>query len=118
VVRSIGPLIAVLSTGLLASACGASLTPSETEGHHASNQIGNSVSDTNIPVNRRFADLDEYLAYLEKTSAPVDGPWYKEVSPGLYQLQTGNLRVLRAENSEEKRLFTRKELEKKFGFSE
>jgi hypothetical protein len=107
----------MLSALLLASACSASLAPSESDGHPASNSKGNKVSEGSIPINQRFASLDQYLAYLEKTSAPVDGPWYKEVSPGLYQLQTGNLRVLSADGGEEKRTFTRQELEKKFGFS-
>lgn len=103
----------MLSAGLLASACSASPSPFETERYRASNPKGTSVT----PINQRFASLDEYLAFLEKTSAPVDGPWYKQVRPGIYQLQTGNLRVLDADKAEEKRLFTRRELEKKFGFS-
>jgi hypothetical protein len=78
--------------------------------------MGNSVSDTNVPINKRFRSLDDYLAYLERTQAPVDGPWYKEVSPGMYQLQTaGNLHL--DVPSREKRTFTRRELEKNFGFS-
>lgn len=79
--------------------------------------MGNSVTDTSLPINQRFGSLDEYLAHLEKTSAPVDGPWYKQVGPDQYQLQTGNLRVLGADDEEAKRVFTRQELEKKFGFS-
>jgi len=77
--------------------------------------MGNSVTDTNIPISKRFRTLDEYLAFLEKTQGPVDGPWYKEESPGMYQLQTGNLKL--DVPGEEKRIFTREELEKKFGFS-
>ena len=123
--------VLTLAGALLGSACSASLndtTPSESErsaqkenavgeAHRppVSKRMGNSVTDTNLPINKRFATLDAYLAYLEKYQGPVDGPWYKEVSPGSYELQTGNLRVLGA--SEEKRLFTRQELEKKFGFS-
>ena len=66
------------------------------------------------PINQRYRNLDDYLAYLEQYQGPVDGPWYKEVSPGLYELQTGNLRLLVPD--EQKRNFTRDELEKKFGF--
>jgi hypothetical protein len=78
----------------------------------------NIVSDTNLPVNKRFLTLDQYLAFLEQTQGPADGPWYKEVSPGMYQLQTGgNLHLDAPGGAEEKRLFTRQELEKKFGFS-
>ena len=80
--------------------------------------MGNTVNDANLPVNKRFRSLDEYLAYLEQTQGPVDGPWYKEVSPGMYQLQTGgNLHLDVPADAKEKRLFTRQELEKKFGFS-
>lgn len=82
--------------------------------------MGNAVTDTNLPINQRFRTLDEYLAHLEKTSAPVDGPWYKQISPGMYQLQTGNLRVLSTDDAgeaEAKRVYTRQELERKFGFS-
>jgi hypothetical protein len=38
--------------------------------------MGNAVSDTNIPISKRFGSLDDYLAYLEATQGPVDGPWY------------------------------------------
>jgi hypothetical protein len=63
---------------------------------------------------RRFANLDAYLAYLEKRSH-LDGAWYRQVQPGLYELQAGNLR--RPGGGGGKRVFTREELEKKFGFS-
>jgi hypothetical protein len=79
--------------------------------------MGNAVSDTNIPISKRFGSLDDYLAYLEATQGPVDGPWYKKVGADMYELQTGNLKLDRADGVEEKRLFTRQELEKKFGFS-
>ena len=42
-----------------------------------------------------------------------------EIRPGVYELQTGNLRILGADGEEEpagKRIFTREELERKFGF--
>jgi hypothetical protein len=78
----------------------------------------NSASDASLPVNKRFRTLDQYLAYRAQTQGPVDGPWYKEVSPGMYQLQTGgNLHLDAPGGAEEKRLFTRQELEQKFGFS-
>jgi len=108
-----------LAMALLASACSAALrdpAPSDTDRRQASERMGNNVSDTNTPINKRFRTLDEYLAYLEQTQGPVDGPWYKEVSPGVFQLQTaGNLHL--DVPSKEKRTFTRQELEKKFGFS-
>lgn len=67
-----------------------------------------------VPINERFPSLDAYLAYLEKRSH-MDGPWYREVRPGLYELQTGNLRL--PDGGDRKRTFTREQLEKKFGFS-
>jgi len=109
-----------LAGGLLAPACSASLrdaAPSDTDRQQASDQMGNSVTDTNIPINKRFRTLDDYLAYLEQTQGPVGGPWYKEVSPGSYQLQTGNLHLDVPAGADEKRVFTRQELERKFGFS-
>lgn len=76
---------------------------------------GNGVKDAQLPINQRFRSLDEYLAWLQSIQAPVDGAWYKQISPGVYELQTGNLRVLGA--GEKKRTFTREELERKFGFT-
>jgi hypothetical protein len=75
--------------------------------------VGNSM--TAPPINEQFSTLDEYLAYLERTQGPVDGPWYRQIRPGVYELQTGNLRVL-GDAPEPKRLFTRQELELQFGF--
>ena len=75
------------------------------------------MSDSNIPISKRFGTLDEYLAHLELTQGPVDGPWYKQVGANLYELQTGNLKLDGPEGADKKRLFTRQELEKKFGFS-
>jgi hypothetical protein len=113
-------LMGGLAAGLLASACTASLTEpalSDTDSQKPSKRIGNTVNDANLPVNERFRTLDEYLAYLERTQGPVDGPWYKQVSPGMYELQSGNLHLDVPGGAEKKRLFTRQELEKKFGFS-
>jgi hypothetical protein len=107
-----------LATALLASSCSASLrdpAPSDTDRQQASNRMGNSVTDTDAPISKRFGTLDEYLAFLERTQGPVDGPWYKEIRPGMYELQTGNLKL--DTPGEEKRIFTRDELEKKFGFA-
>lgn len=71
------------------------------------------------PINQRFRSLDDYLTWLRQTQEPVDGPWYEEVRPGIYQLRTGNLRVLGPSGDETPpgQTFTRAELEKKFGFS-
>lgn len=81
----------------------------------ADNKTGTAVANQQLPINQRFRNLDEYLAYLERMQAPVDGAWYKQIGPGLYELQTGNLRTLTPD--EGKRTFTREELEKQFGFT-
>lgn len=68
------------------------------------------------PSNQQFTSLDEYLAHLERTQGPVDGPWYKQVRPGIYELQTGNLHL--DAPGGEKQTFTREELAQRFGFSQ
>ena len=78
------------------------------------------MTNAQLPINQRFRTLDQYLAWLKKTQAPIDKPWYREIRPGVYELVTGgNLRVLRPDGEEQpatKRIFTREELERKFGF--
>ena len=111
-------LFLTLSSGLLGAACSASVrdpAPSDSSGQPALKRTGNAVSDTQI--SKRFGTLDEYLAYLERTQGPVDGPWYKQVSADTYELQTGNLKFDGPGGEDQKRLFTRQELERKFGFS-
>jgi len=55
------------------------------------------------------------LAYLRQTQAPVDGPWYEEIRPGIYALRTaGNLKLDDGPPAE--RTYTREELERKYGF--
>ena len=110
-----------MSLAFLASAgaCGAApnLVSGNANGQAAAEQTGTSVSNEQRPIKQRFRNLDEYLAYLEKHHAPMDRPWYRQVRPGVYQLQTGNLRLLEEDGSEQQRTFTREELERKFGFS-
>jgi hypothetical protein len=60
---------------------------------------------------REFRTLDAYLAYLKAYAAPIDRPWYRQIGPGLYKLETGNLR-----SDAPPRLFTRDQLERRFGF--
>jgi len=113
-------LAVAISYGLFASACSASVNdpaPSNSSHQPAAKQMGSAVSDTETPISKRFGSLDEYLNHLEMTQGPVDGPWYKKVGADTYELQTGNLKLDRPDGREEKRLFTRQELEKKFGFS-
>ena len=75
---------------------------------------GPAVSDAQQPINQRFRNLDAYLAYLEKGSH-MDKAWYRQIRPGVYELQTGNLR--RLDEVQRQRVFTREELERKFGFA-
>lgn len=65
----------------------------------------------NLPFarGRSFHTLDEYLAWREQLGA-MDFPWYREVAPDIYELQT-NMRP-----KPEKTRFTRAELEQQFGF--
>ena len=74
------------------------------------------MTNQQVPIDQRFANLDQYLAFLERTQGPVDGPWYKQIRPGIYELQTGNLRQLGGNPPAQ--TFTRQELLEKFGFSE
>ena len=75
---------------------------------------GKTVVEDPRPISRQFADLDAYLAYLRRQSA-IDRAWYREIRPGVYELQTGgNLRLDGGGTT--KRVFTRDELERKFGF--
>lgn len=72
------------------------------------------VSDSTLPINQRFSSLDAYLAHLKRRSAS-DGPWYREIRPGVFELQTGNFRP--TDGAPRQRIFTRAELEKQFGFA-
>ncbi|WP_156454286.1 MULTISPECIES: hypothetical protein [unclassified Sphingomonas] len=64
---------------------------------------------------RTFETLDAYLEHLRTHAAPIDRPWYREVRPGVYQLETGNFRPLAGGGKP--RLFTRAELMRRFGFT-
>jgi hypothetical protein len=113
-------LTLALSSTLVGAGCSASVgdpAPSNSSGQLASKPKGSAVSDNDIPISKRFGTLDDYLAHLELTQGPVDGPWYKKISENMYELQTGNLKLDGPEGTDEKRVFTRQELEKKFGFS-
>lgn len=94
---------ALLVAALAAPAAGAPPAPE-----------GPAVSHDTRPVNQRFPDLDAYLAHLKQRSAS-DGPWYREIRPGVFELQTGNFRP--TDGAPRQRIFTREELEKKFGFA-
>jgi hypothetical protein len=118
--QKLGSVAFLLGMALLAPSCGAA--PSNIERAQGDRQAalaaeGNRVSDNQSAINQRFRNLDEYLAWLERMEAPVDGAWYRQVSPGIYQLQTGgNLRLDDGAPGAPQTTFTREELERKFGF--
>lgn len=73
--------------------------------------VGPAVGDLPHARGRTFRSLDAYIAYLREYAAPNDRPWYREIRPGVYRLETGNLRT-----GARSRLFTREQLERRFGF--
>ncbi len=82
--------------------------PEEAVGEHSEREVtGDSTS-----ISQRYRTLDEYLAFLESRAA-IDGHWYREIRPGVFRLETGNYHG----PGSQKRIFTREELERKFGFS-
>lgn len=102
--------------GLVTAGCGVSTNEVRAEaGSSGSIKEGTKMPSGTGAINERFESLDAYLAYLRETQAPVDGPWYREVRPGVYVLQTaGNLKLDGGDPTE--RVYTREELERKFGF--
>ena len=60
---------------------------------------------------RTFRTLDAYLAHLQQNGA-MDLAWWREVSPGVYELQT-NLRTLDGQTERA----TRAELMRRYGFT-
>jgi hypothetical protein len=115
-------IAAAVSAMAAVSACGAPQT--EKVGDNSVNQgtamkSGSADQPADVPINRRFKSLDDYLAWLRQTQEPVDGSWYEEIRPGVYQLRTGNLRILGPGGDETPpgQTFTRAELEKKLGFA-
>jgi hypothetical protein len=105
-------------TGVLTPACAAPTPNSEASKSEpqAADRSGDKATTQSQKPSERFRNLDEYLAFLEKTQAPVDGAWYREVRPDVFVLQTGNLRVLGG-GAAKQREFSRTELEREFGFS-
>lgn len=68
--------------------------------------------DAELPYSRgqTFESLDAYLAYLRQYNGPIDLPWWREVSPGLYELQVSMPGAARER-------VTRAELMVRFGFT-
>jgi len=90
------------------------ILPTDSDSRVLEKSMEKGVTNARGPINRRFRTLDDYLAHLERRSH-MDGKWYKQIRPGVYELQTGNLRL--DTPGGEKRIFTRGELAKKFGFA-
>lgn len=108
----------ILPVAVLTPACATPLRaagPAAIPAQAPSAPGGEAMVRNHKAINQRFLSLDAYLAFLEKRSH-LDGAWYREVRPGVYELQTGNLRL--PDGPPKKRVFTRGELEKKFGFSQ
>ena len=66
-----------------------------------------------VPLKQRYRSFDHYLAHLRKGAA-IDKPWYREVRPGIYRLETSN----RGDPQSGERLITRAELMLELGFTE
>ena len=66
----------------------------------------------NLPYafGKRFSSLDAYLTHLERYAGPIDAPWWKEITPGVYQ------HVIRMPGAK-RETATRDELKRRFGFS-
>ncbi len=114
--QKLGPAASLAGAALFASSCGAApgnMQLAETGRENAVATKGISVTSNDRAIAEQFRSLDEYLLHLQQVQAPVDGPWYKEVQPGMYELQTGNLHL---DDDNVKRSFTREELERQFGF--
>jgi len=113
--QKLAPATFALFAGLFAPSCGAA--PGDagragTDRQAADTTTGADVTNAN-EAKRRFQSLDEYLAFLE-TQSHLDGKWYREIRPGVYELQTGNLHL---DGDTQKRIFTREELMRELGFT-
>lgn len=70
---------------------------------------GGPVPNLPFAQGRSFASLDDYLAHLRERGR-YDVPWYREIRPGVYEL------VSRRGPGAQPRIYTREELERRFGF--
>ncbi len=70
------------------------------------------VADLPFSHGRRFRRLDDYLAHRERLGAQ-DAPFYREISPGVYELWGG-----RRPKGVQPPTFTRRQLLEEFGFDE
>ena len=69
------------------------------------------VPDRPYSRGHSFANLDEYLAYLERANGPIDLPWWREVRPGVFQ------KMVRMTGAMPETA-TREELNRRFGFED
>lgn len=76
----------------------------------AASASGEGVANLPFSHGRSFKTLDDYLAHLERHAAPVDQPWWREVSPGVYE------HVKRLPGAP-RETATREELMTRFGFT-
>ena len=116
--QKLGSAAFLVGTALLASSCGAApsnIQAADMDRQSALAAKGNSVDPNETSVSKKFRNLDEYLLHLQNVQGPVDGPWYREIRPGVYKLQTGNLELDETVPGP-KLIYTREELERKFGF--
>jgi hypothetical protein len=106
--RVVGPVIAAGALGLAAGDAEAQASRFRPlPGQDAAGK----VPRAGLPYarGRSFATLDAYLAFRREQGA-IDLPWYKEVAPDVFELQT------RMRPQPEPRRFTRAELARKYGF--
>ena len=52
-----------------------------------SDSAGSGAPVSGLPFShgRSFSTLDEYLAHLRENAGPIDQPWWREISPGVYE---------------------------------
>lgn len=102
-------LAAALGAFWLMAGCAPAATTPDAEPGEASQ----AVTDLPYAQGRAFDNLDDYLAHLKRRGA-ADVPFYEKAGPDLYRLVTGRRPPW---EGRDERLFTRAELEEKYGFS-
>ena len=72
---------------------------------------GEQVANLPFAMGKTFSSLDAYLNHLACFAGPIDLPWWREVSPGIYEHMTTAPQA-RTERA------TRAELMRRFGFEQ
>ena len=109
----IGSALAGLAAATLAEGASASPfrpLPGPAPGASEAGGKRGTVADLPYARGRSFASLDEYLEFRRRGGA-MDLPWYKEVAPDVFELQTS------IRPAPPPRRFTRAELAAQFGFA-